>query len=117
MAEGRNLELELHRIFIVHVGTNDVGRPSVDIRQDFLDLLHTIWHKKADLKVVLLCILPRPRDHQAIRQQVMSVNDWLRYWDPWEGVTLIVPINFLCLGTWVSIMGYSQMVGISIHRD
>ena len=74
---------------VFHVGTNNVGQPTADIQNLFLELLQAVRQRCHNPKVFFSCILPRPKDSWNTGGQVRALNRWLRRWARAEGIHTI----------------------------
>ncbi|CAM4525986.1 unnamed protein product [Lepidochelys kempii] len=114
-AKIRDVDLKLKRILkgagknpliILHVGTNDTGRVSLEhIKGDYARLGKTLKEIKA--QVIFSGILPVPREGQQRCDKIMMINRWLRQWCYKEG--------FGMYGHWEAFMDRGQFSRDGLH--
>jgi lysophospholipase L1-like esterase len=63
---------------ILHFGTNDVQKYSVDvITCKFRNLIYSVRRKNPDISILISSVLPRPTDFDILGEKVVAINNRL----------------------------------------
>jgi hypothetical protein len=63
---------------ILHLGTNDVQKYSVDvITCKFRNLIYSVSRKNPDINILISSVLPRPTDVHILGEKVVAINNRL----------------------------------------